>query len=134
VDANSKALETIGASREHVIGKVCHSFIYLAEERKCPISDLGQAVDKSEHVLLRANGKRIPILKTITTIVWRSRKYMIESFIDITERKQAEQAIQESQEKFKRLFMDNPEAAVYVDPDFHILDANLRFSELFGCS
>jgi PAS domain S-box-containing protein len=42
--------------------------------------------------------------------------------------------IRESQEKFERLFMDNPEAAVYVDQDFHILDANPRFSELFGYS
>jgi PAS domain S-box-containing protein len=40
--------------------------------------------------------------------------------------------IRESQEKFERLFMDNPEAAVYLGPDFHILDVNPRFSELFG--
>ncbi|MDH5634545.1 MAG: PAS domain S-box protein, partial [Candidatus Bathyarchaeota archaeon] len=42
--------------------------------------------------------------------------------------------IQESQEKFKQLFMDNPEACVYFDSDFHILDVNARFSELFGYS
>jgi len=42
--------------------------------------------------------------------------------------------IRESQEKFERLFVDNPEAAVYVDPDFHILDFNPRFRELFGYS
>jgi len=53
---------------------------------------------------------------------------------DITERKIAERAIRESHEKFERLFMDNPEAALYLDPDFHILDANPRFSELFGYS
>jgi PAS domain S-box-containing protein len=134
VDANSKALEIIGASRECAIGKVCHGFICPAEEGRCPISDLGQAVDKSEHVLLRTDGKRTPILKTVTILNWRGHKYLIESFINITERKQAEQAIQESQEKFKRLFMDNPEAAVYVDPDFHILDVNPRFTKLFGYS
>ena len=32
LDANPYALETIGASREHVIGKVCHNFICPAEE------------------------------------------------------------------------------------------------------
>ena len=42
--------------------------------------------------------------------------------------------IRESQEKFRRLFLDNPEAAVYVDSNFHVLDANPRFSELFGYS
>jgi len=40
--------------------------------------------------------------------------------------------IRESQEKFERLFMDNPEAVVYVGPDFLIVDANPRFVELFG--
>jgi PAS domain S-box-containing protein len=132
VDANSKALETIGASREHVIGKVCHKFICLGEKGKCPISDLGQTEDRSERVLLRADGGRIPILKTVVTMTWKGRKYMVESFVDITERKRAERALLESQEKFERFFVNSPEAGVYVDSNFHILDANPRFSELFG--
>jgi PAS domain S-box-containing protein len=134
VDANPNALETIGTSREHVIGKICHKFICPAEKGRCPISDLGQTVDKSERVLLRVDGRKIPILKSVKTITWRGHKYLIESFIGITERKQTEQVVQESQEKFKRLFMDNPEAAVYVDPDFHILDVNPCFTKLFGYS
>jgi len=54
--------------------------------------------------------------------------------MDITERKKKERATRENKEKFERLFMDNPEAAVYVDSDCHILDVNPRFSELFGYS
>jgi PAS domain S-box-containing protein len=42
--------------------------------------------------------------------------------------------IRESREKFERLFIDNPEAAVYLDSGFCILDANPRFVELFGYS
>jgi PAS domain S-box-containing protein len=42
--------------------------------------------------------------------------------------------IRESQEKFERLFVGNPEAAVYLDPDFHISGTNPRFNELFGYS
>jgi len=42
--------------------------------------------------------------------------------------------IQESQKKFERLFIDNPEAAVYMDSGFHILDINPRFCKLFGYS
>ncbi|MCW3985512.1 MAG: PAS domain-containing sensor histidine kinase, partial [Candidatus Bathyarchaeota archaeon] len=53
---------------------------------------------------------------------------------DITERKKAERAILESQERFERLFTGNPEAAVCVDSAFHILDANPRFEALFGYS
>ena len=53
---------------------------------------------------------------------------------DITERKKREEAIRESQQKFERLFANNPEAADYLDPTFHIIDVNPRFEELFGYS
>lgn len=53
---------------------------------------------------------------------------------EITRRKEAEQAVRESQLKFERLFRSNPEAAVYCGPDFRILDINPRFNELFGYS
>jgi PAS domain S-box-containing protein len=55
-------------------------------------------------------------------------------FIDVTERKNAEQKLMESQQKFEALFKGNPEAAVYLSPDFKILDINPRFKEIFGYS
>ncbi len=42
--------------------------------------------------------------------------------------------LKESREKFERLFMKNPEAAVYLDGDSNILDVNSRFTEIFGYS
>jgi PAS domain S-box-containing protein len=51
---------------------------------------------------------------------------------DITERKKADRAVLESREKFEGLFVRNPEAAVYLGPDFGILDINPRLKELFG--
>jgi PAS domain S-box-containing protein len=53
---------------------------------------------------------------------------------EITERKEAEQAVRESQQKFEGMFMSNPEASAYLDPSLHIIDANPRFKELFGYS
>jgi PAS domain S-box-containing protein len=53
---------------------------------------------------------------------------------EITGRKMAERATRESEEKFERLFIDNPEAAIYTDSEFHLLDVNPRFKELFGYS
>ncbi len=48
------------------------------------------------------------------------------------DRRKAEKKVLESQQKFEGLFRDNPEAAVYLSSDFHVLDINPRFSELFG--
>ena len=133
VDANPNALEAIGASKEHVIGKMCHRFICPAEKGKCPISDLGQTVDKSERVLLRANGERIPILKTVTLVTWRGHKYLIESFVDITERKRMEEALGESEEKYRTQFEEALDAILVADAETGIIiDCNRAASELVG--
>jgi PAS domain S-box-containing protein len=134
VTANPKALETIGASKEYVIGKVCHTFICPAEKGKCPVTDLGQTVDKSERVLLRADGQRIPILKTVTTIIWGGRKYLIESIIDITDLKKTEKALQKSEERFRTLMEEAPIAVCNVDLKGKVTYVNKRFEEATGYS
>ncbi len=62
------------------------------------------------------------------------RKLLVGLFRDVTERKNAEKVIMESQQKFEALFRNNPEAAVYLDLEFRILDMNPRFCQLFGYS
>ncbi|NPE29541.1 PAS domain S-box protein [Methanococcoides sp. SA1] len=91
VDVNPSAVQSIGAPKEEIIGKMCHKFICKVEEGKCPISDLKQDIDRSEHVLLNVKGKEIPILKNVASVNLNGRLHLIESFIDITERKQAEE-------------------------------------------
>jgi PAS domain S-box-containing protein len=54
------------------------------------------------------------------------------SYRDVTEDKKTEREIRENKQKFEGLFRGNPEAAAYLSPDFHILDMNPRFFELFG--
>ncbi|MDH5390988.1 MAG: PAS domain S-box protein, partial [Candidatus Bathyarchaeota archaeon] len=119
---------------EHVIGKVCHTFICPAEKGKCPITDLGQTVDKSERVLLRADGQKIPILKTVTTIIWGGRKYLIESLIDITELKKTEKTLQKSEERFRALMEEAPISIFNTDLKGKITYVNKRFEESIGYS
>ena len=97
VDANPAAVEMIGAPKEQIIGHVCHKFICPAEKGKCPITDFGQEVDKSERTLLTANGKEIAILKTVTTILLSGQTHLLDIFIDITEKKKLEAQLQQAQ-------------------------------------
>jgi PAS domain S-box-containing protein len=94
---NPIAAELIGAPPEKIVGHVCHKFICPAEEGKCPITDLGQTVDKSERVLINAARESIPILKTVTPMILAGRTYLIDSFIDLTERKHLEAQFQQAQ-------------------------------------
>ena len=90
VDINRMASDLVGLEKGDIIGKVCHQFICPAEEGLCPVTDLCQIVDQSERRLLTAEGRIIPILKTAIPFVYRGRNYLIESFVDITERKRVE--------------------------------------------
>ncbi len=103
VEANPAALEKIGADKENVVGSICHQFICPAEKGRCPVCDLGQTVDNSERVLLTAQGESIPIIKNVVTVEMEGRQHLIESFVDITEQKQAEQTVRESEENYKAL-------------------------------
>jgi len=90
VDINRTAALLIGMPKEKVIGTVCHKFICPAEAGKCPVVDLGQAVDHAERVLLGPGGRPIPIIKTVTTVDLDGRKVLLESFTDISKVKQLE--------------------------------------------
>jgi PAS domain S-box-containing protein len=102
VDINAFAIEMIGVAKEQVLGRMCHQYICPAEDGKCPITDLGQAVDCSEHVLLKVNGDRIPVLKSVIPTMREGRGYLIESFIDISERKRAEAEAISFQEQLRQ--------------------------------
>jgi PAS domain S-box-containing protein len=106
VEVNPVAIELIGMPKEKIVGRVCHKFICPAEEGECPITDLGETMKKSERVLLNAKGESIPILKTVTPMILDGRKHLLDSFIDITERKQAEEALRNSEEESRNIGMD----------------------------
>jgi diguanylate cyclase (GGDEF)-like protein/PAS domain S-box-containing protein len=96
VETNSTAASIIGASKEEIVGSVCHSFICPAEKGQCPITDLHQTVDHSERVLLTATGERCPIIKSVTTVRLGGKVHLLESFMDITERKKMEEQLNAS--------------------------------------
>ena len=91
VDVNAHAAASIGLPREEIVGRICHQFVCPAQKGQCPIADLGQTVDHSERILMRSDGVHIPILKSVVQATWQGREFLIESFVDITEKHAAEQ-------------------------------------------
>jgi diguanylate cyclase (GGDEF)-like protein/PAS domain S-box-containing protein len=96
VDINKAASELIGIPKKDIIGKECHEYVCPAESGRCPITDLNQVIDNSERFLLNARHRKVPIIKTVVPITFKNRKYLLETFIDISERKRMD-------EKLKRL-------------------------------
>jgi PAS domain S-box-containing protein len=111
-DANPKALDMIGAPREKVIGAVCHRFICPMESGRCPVTDLGEQVDESERLILTADGRTVPVLKTVVPAKIAGRDLLIESFIDLSEQKKTEAALRQSEERY-RAFIANSSEGIF---------------------
>lgn len=59
-------------------------------------------------------------------------EFVSEQVATAVERKKAEETLRESQQEFSNLFINSPEALVYMDEKGNILNINPRFTELFG--
>ncbi|MBW1859880.1 MAG: PAS domain S-box protein, partial [Deltaproteobacteria bacterium] len=134
VDVNPVAADMIGASREQIVNKVCHKYICPEKKGACPITDLGHKVDKSERVLLTADGTTVPILKTVVSVSLGGREHLLESFLDITERKRAEDALRASEEEYRSLVESTEDSVYLVDVDSTYLFMNQKHLSRFELS
>jgi diguanylate cyclase (GGDEF)-like protein/PAS domain S-box-containing protein len=141
VDVNESAARMIGVERERVVGRVCHRFMCPDEVGHCPITDLGQQLDRSERVLLTGDGSQVPVLKTVSEVWLGGRRLLLESFVDITERKRAEAALVESEDRYRSLYATMKEGvalhALVSDPsgapsDYTVVDVNPAYETLLG--
>ncbi len=107
VDANPVAVEMIGAVKSQIVGSMCHRFVCPSEKGQCPVTDLAQEIDNGEKALLRVDGKEVPIIKIANTVRLGGRDHLVESFVDITERKKAEEALRRSEAQANRLAQEN---------------------------
>ena len=94
---NATALSMHEAAEENMIGQVCSHLICPDEDTGCPITDLGQERDCSERELRKVNGDRVPILKTVVPIEFNGKDCLLETFIDISDRKQLEGNLAQAQ-------------------------------------
>jgi|GEM_PF-2943742 len=102
VEANPAATAMIGATSEEMLGSVCHQFICPAEKGACPITDKGQSIDNSERVLLTKDGGQKAILKNVVPITLEGRDCLLETFVDISNHKQAEEELRKMNEQLSQ--------------------------------
>ncbi len=141
IDASTHVIEQVNRRGEElflngrkgrIIGEICNRFLCPAETDECPFTDLGQDIHHSEKILLRADGSEIPILKTVRRIELEGSEKLLETFIDISERKLAEDALREREENFQAFFETVGDLIVVATPDGRILFTNRALETKLG--
>ena len=93
---NPTAGGLLGVDPQEMIGKVCHSVFCTRQAESCPMKTM-KTIDQSEETMLTADGREVPVLKTVSRAVLEGRECFIESFIDLSKQIRAEK----NQEKLR---------------------------------
>ena len=141
VSVNDFWLRTLGYERDEVIGRPVTDFLTEASRRfvvEVAFPRLFQAgsVKDVEVQFVKKSGEVIDVL--VSALLKRDAQGQVlwtQAFLlDVTERKKAEQALRESEQRFRRLVEHAADAFLVVDGQGRFVDVNQRACESLGYS
>ncbi|MDD2902065.1 MAG: PAS domain S-box protein, partial [Syntrophales bacterium] len=117
-----------------------HALDFIADEDKPAVQQaLAEVFAKSETSvearLLTKDGRKIPFLFTAHQFIIDSKPCLLGTGVDITALKQAEEAVRESEERYRTIFQNHHTVMLLVDPETgSIMDANPAACAFYGFS
>ena len=137
LNINPRFTEIFGYTLDEIKGRnidggMIHSSKMLLEARKLTKKSLHGFVNY-ETTRMRKDGSEFPVFISSSPVKIHGKlKGIITLYQDITERKNSEESLRQSEEKFSAIFNNFPEAAFYEDANGLIIDVNPLFTKLFG--
>ena len=137
---NNTELSWLGYSREEIIGKKKFTDIITASSveffyKSFPIFKERGWIKDLEFEMIRKDGSTFPVLLNATAGRDESGNLMSRSTImDNTQRKQAEEGLRISEERFRRIFDEGPFGMLLSSRDHEIIMVNHAFCTLLGYS
>ncbi len=135
---NEATCRTYGYSKEQLLNMnlrqlVSPDIARLADERLRRVKEEGAITFESEH--RRRDGSVFPVEVTARTVNLGDGTIILSVIRDITERKQAEEALEISEDKFSRAFHSNPHPmSIVTMEEGRYLDVNDSYVRTFGFS
>jgi PAS domain S-box-containing protein len=105
VSVNSTAIRMLGYEHENeLVGQPCFGSLCLGVENQCPIWDLKKNRDTHTLKVFTRKFEQREILKSAVPIRLQDKELILECFIDISDQKRTEQALLESEKRFRSFF------------------------------
>jgi PAS domain S-box-containing protein len=135
LSVNKTACHMLGYSREELQSMYVHELDAPNEVANGPLrmaQVLAQGWIKFETLHKRKDGSYIPVDVNAQLVAWNGVPAVMSICRDITERKQAEDALRESEAKFRTIFDNKGSATCLFGDDSVIRDCNTMFETLSG--
>ncbi len=129
---NPVGADMVGLPREEIIGEKCLSFFCPSAVTGCPLKGSREKLENLEVFLTRSDGSQIPVMKTVTPVAVDGNPHYLESFIDITLRKAAEEEIRRQRSLLDSLIDSIPDLIFFKDTEGVYLGCNKAFRDFFG--
>jgi PAS domain S-box-containing protein len=137
LDVNDGALKMYGYSREEMIGKTPE---FVAAPNKNNFEEVVMKVQKAfngepqefEFWGKKKNGEIFPKHVSVYKGIYHDKNVVIAIAEDITQRKQSEEALKASEERYRNLFDTMPNGFYRSTPEGNFADANPAFIKMLG--
>lgn len=137
--ANLRSIEMSGYPEQEIINQPFSMFVH-PDDREVLLDQYRKRIDGEEvpsHYLFRLSRKDGTIRWVdlgITTITWDGHPATLNFLTDITQRKLAEDAFRESEERYRQFFKTTRDSVFITTPEGQWIDFNDALVELFGCA
>jgi len=134
VEANGQLARMLGYELQEIIGQDVSSFILL-EDRERVLANIRQGTESwIEHRMQRKDGSAIVVEAHGRTATYQDRAVRFTALRDITEHKQAEDALRESEAKMQGIVHSAMDAIISVDERQRIVIFNRAAEGIFQCA
>jgi PAS domain S-box-containing protein len=132
VDVNDQLATMLSRGRGDLIGRPVSDFISPEHRELAAEAQWAEQLELSEHLMFRSDGTPFPVETRTRITQIGGRQLQLTAIREITERKRAQQAIRESEDKYKRLVETTGTGFVILDEGGRVLDANQEYARLTG--
>ncbi|NWJ45997.1 MAG: PAS domain S-box protein [Chloroflexi bacterium] len=137
-EVNESVLKMLGCTREEMIGRTSVElglwFEQSDRERMLKVMQAQGFVSELDLKIQTPKGEILHCLAYAEILELNGEKYLLTMLHNITKRKQGEEALRQSNTRFKALVENSPDFIVRHDKELKVLYANPAASQLYGAS
>ncbi len=113
---------------------------YLAPEDRTKVREKavrvlkGESQKPYEYRFIQKNGEAISVMETVASITHRGRRATLGLFMDVTEQRGMEEALHESEARYRKILESIEDGYWEIDLDGKLLFYNDALCQIYGCS